>query len=77
MQAGTFAGVGALFNWTPDVEGTYTIQLTVDDGLSGLSSVDTANALLSTPSGSPYFFQGDRIRFWDYIQGNLIPRKKE
>jgi hypothetical protein len=76
LQSNFFAGVGPMFTFLPDEDGTYTINLTVKDGIDGSFSVDTADALIG---GRSLLFplQGDSIRMWSHLQGQPLRRRDE
>jgi hypothetical protein len=74
LQVGTFAAVGSVFPWTPDVEGVYTVQLAVEDGVDGSVTVDTADANISSQKLKDPI-QGQFLRFWEHLQGGKIRRR--
>ncbi|MHA2064889.1 MAG: LamG domain-containing protein, partial [Candidatus Thorarchaeota archaeon] len=54
LQEGNFAGTGPTFDFIPDLNGTYTVNLTVRDGTDLTLSTDTANCsvgILTTIQG--------------------------
>jgi len=76
LQQGSFTGVGVTHQFTPDVVGIYTIDLTVVSILDLTTSMDAADANIGLGVPGPYFLQGDRLRHWQHLQGNLFKRKK-
>jgi hypothetical protein len=76
LQSGNFAGVGPMFPFLPDEEGTYTVNLTVVDGLNGGITVDTADAVISGRA-IKFPMQGDSLRMWAHLQGQLLRQRDE
>jgi hypothetical protein len=77
LQSGFFAGVGPMFTFLPDEDGTYTINLTVKDGINGNLTVDTADAVIGGGGGIKFPLQGDSIRMWSHLQGQPLRRRDE
>jgi hypothetical protein len=75
VQSGNFAGFGSMFTFTPDEDGTYTINLTVVDGVSGAQTVDTADAVIGAGGGLLFPLQGDSIRMWGHLQGRGLRKR--
>jgi hypothetical protein len=76
LQEGNFAGVGVTHQFIPDLEGLYTINLTVIDGVTGQLSTDTATATVSLGGdGIQFPLQGDSIRYWAHLQGTWLRKR--
>ncbi|MDB4278956.1 LamG domain-containing protein, partial [Deltaproteobacteria bacterium] len=76
LQKG-FAGSDPTFTFLPDVDGTYTINLTVTSGIDGGLTVDTADAVIGGSTGILFPLQGDQIRMWGHLQGQGFRRRNE
>jgi hypothetical protein len=73
-QVGGYAGVGSTFTFTPDVTGTYTVQLGVRDSLRSESFPvvnDSANAEITRVSGLGVWPQ-EMLRMNPLIQGSRL-----
>jgi hypothetical protein len=73
LQEGNYAGVEPTLPFTPDVVGTYTIELTVLDGVDLAVTMDTANAIITLPPGGfPLAYQGDTELTQLLVQGQFV-----
>jgi hypothetical protein len=74
LQSGNYAGVGEAFEFTPDVDGVYTVQLTAFAGLDGNLTVDTALATIGASAAKG--FQGATIRERKYSGLSIRARRR-
>jgi hypothetical protein len=75
LQEGNYTGVGGTHTFTPDIDGVYTINLTVVDGTTGGLDVDTATATIALGGGLKFPLQGDSISMWSHLQGQLLRKR--